>query len=182
MVFDGSRWWYRETDVPRPILAYGRTKAAAESLVLAVPGGLVARISLLFGPSRIGREGFYDRALGALRAGQDQSFFEDEYRTPIDYATAARVLVALCGRDLAGIVHVAGRQRLSRHELMSRVAQALDLDASLVRPNRRADVALSEPRPEDLSLETSFLDDLFPDLDRPVVEEAAGRIHEFEAT
>ena len=52
LVFDGSKSWYREDDPAVPILAYGRTKREAESFVLAVPRGLVARISLLFGPAR----------------------------------------------------------------------------------------------------------------------------------
>src|SRR4029077_7798336 len=33
LVFDGSSSWYREQDEPRPILAYGRTKAKAEMAV-----------------------------------------------------------------------------------------------------------------------------------------------------
>src|SRR5208337_2492101 len=34
LVFDGARGWYREDDEPIPVIAYGRTKAAAEPLVL----------------------------------------------------------------------------------------------------------------------------------------------------
>ena len=70
LVFDGARGWYREDDETGPVLAYGRTKAAAEPLVLQIPGGLVARISLLYGPSRAGRASFFDRALASLRAGR----------------------------------------------------------------------------------------------------------------
>ena len=57
LVFDGSKSWYREDDPAVPILEYGRTKKAPEPCVLAVPRGLVARISLLYGPacSRNGR-------------------------------------------------------------------------------------------------------------------------------
>ena len=54
LVFDGTHSWYGEHDEPRPILAYGRTKAEAESAVLGLPGGLVARLSLLFGPIALG--------------------------------------------------------------------------------------------------------------------------------
>ena len=69
LVFDGARGWYREDDARTPVLAYGRTKAAAEPLVLQIPGGLVTRISLLYGPSRAGRASFFDRALQA--SGRD---------------------------------------------------------------------------------------------------------------
>ena len=152
LVFDGARGWYREDDAPGPILAYGRTKAAAEALVLEVPRGLVARISLLFGPSRIGRGSFFDRALAGLKAGQPQVFFEDEFRTPLDYATAALALIRLAQTEVRGIVHVAGRERVSRFQLMERTARTLGLDPGLVRANRREDVKLAEPRPADVSL------------------------------
>jgi dTDP-4-dehydrorhamnose reductase len=172
LVFDGSRGWYREDDEPSPVLAYGRTKAAAEPFVLQIPGGLVARLSLLYGPSRAGRASFFDRALANLRSGQPQVFFEDEFRTPLDYATAARTLIRLVEGQAGGIVHVAGRERVSRYELMQRAALALGLDPALVRANRRQDAGLAEPRPADASLDTSLLDSLLPDLDRPAIETA----------
>ncbi len=172
LVFDGTRGWYREDDEPSPVLAYGRTKAAAEPLVRQIPGGLVARISLLYGPSRAGRVSFFDRALASLRAGEPQVFFEDEFRTPLDYATAARILIRLAEKQAGGIVHVAGRERVSRYELMQRVARALGLDPDLVRANRQQDADLAEPRPADVSLESSLLDSLLPDLDRPSIEMA----------
>jgi dTDP-4-dehydrorhamnose reductase len=175
LVFDGTRPWYREEDNPNPIMDYGRTKAEAEEYVLDSPGGLVARLSLLYGASSSGRQSFIDRALAALRAGTTQVFFEDEFRTPLDYGTAARALVRLAECDYPGILHVAGQERVSRFELMRRVAAALDIDRSLVRANRRQDVVFAERRPADVSLDTSRLAALLPDLPRPSIEEAVLR-------
>ena len=162
LVFDGTRGWYREDDQPHPLLEYGRSKAAAEPLVLQVPGGLVARISLLFGPSKCGRDSFYDRACTALRAGKPQAFFDDEFRTPLDYRTAARSLIRLAEVNASGIVHVAGAERVSRFELMHRVAQAMGLDLGLIQANKRSDANFAEPRPADVSLESSRLTKICP--------------------
>ena len=129
----------------------------AESAVLDLPGGLVARLSLLYGPTHSGRQSFFERAMAGFRAGQPQSFFSDEYRTPLDYKTAARLLARLAAANVQGVVHVAGRERLSRFELMSRIAASLGIDPALVRANRMTDVALAEPRPADVSLDTSRL-------------------------
>jgi dTDP-4-dehydrorhamnose reductase len=174
LVFDGSESWYRESDSAEPILEYGRTKRAAEPLVLATPRGVVARLSLLFGPARCGAPGDFDRALTAIGRGEPQSFFEDEFRTPLDYRTAAIILVRLAESEATGIVHVAGRERLSRFELMRRSVQTCELDSSLIRPNRRADRSFSEPRPADVSLDTTRLVELFPDVHRPDVAAALG--------
>jgi dTDP-4-dehydrorhamnose reductase len=175
LVFDGSRPWWTESDPAAPVLEYGRTKRAAESAVLAAPRGLAARISLLFGPSRCGRPGFFDRAIAALRAGETRAFFDDEFRTPLHYACAAAILTRLVGAEAAGLIHVGGTERVSRYELMRRAAAALGLDPGLVRANRRAAVALAEPRPADVSLATARLAALLPDIARPPIEPALAR-------
>jgi len=177
MVFDGERSWFSETDEPRPILAYGQTKRDAEIEALKAPGATVARLSLLYGPSRRGRETFFDRSVALLRADAPQTFFSDEHRTPLDYQTAAEILVELVRSEHWGILHVGGRERLSRFELMSRIGLALGVDPALVQANSRADAVFDEPRPADLSLDTSLLADLFPKLERPGVEEAVRRMY-----
>jgi dTDP-4-dehydrorhamnose reductase len=172
LVFDGLRSWYREDDAPRPILAYGQTKHEAESHVLAIHTGLVARLSLLFGPSPAGRPSFFDAAMDALRRGEPRAFFEDEFRTPLDYRTAAMILAQLAESDALGMIHVGGCERLSRFELMRRAAIISDIDPDLVRPGRRDEATLPEPRPADASLDTSRLATLFAGLHRPSIEAA----------
>jgi dTDP-4-dehydrorhamnose reductase len=176
LVFDGTRPWSREEDPAVPVPLYGRTKLAAEPAVLAVPRGLVARISLQFGPSRSGRESYFDRTLLALRQGRPQTFFEDEFRTPLDLPTTAAILVRLVASDVIGRLHVAGRERVSRHELARRIAVAWGLDPGLVRANRHSDVTLAEPRPADVSLDTSRLAACLPDPPRPTIDEALARM------
>jgi dTDP-4-dehydrorhamnose reductase len=172
LVFDGANRWCREDDPVNPLMEYGRNKRDAEHAVRACAGGLVARLSLLYGTSRCGREGYFDRTIAALRRSEPQTFFEDEYRTPLDFATTALVLSRLVRSDVVGTLHVAGPERLSRVDLIRRVAVGLGLDPSLVRANRQSDVPLTEPRPADVSLDTTRLAALFPDLRRLPVEEA----------
>jgi dTDP-4-dehydrorhamnose reductase len=172
LVFDGRRGWYREDDAAEPVLTYGRTKRQAEPAVLSAPRGLVARLSLMYGPSRAGRPAYFDRTLDALRLGEPQAFFADEFRTPLDLGTAADILVRLMECEAVGTVHVGGPERLSRFELIRRVAAALGLDPELVRPNRQADAPAPEPRPADVSLDTARLVHLLPDLERPGLEAA----------
>lgn len=170
LVFDGSRSWYGEDDPARPVLAYGQTKLDAEAHVLGAPRGLVARLSLLFGAPDSAAPDFIALALAALRRGEPRSFFVDEFRTPLPYSAAAEALVRLIESDATGIVHVGGRERLSRFDLMRRAAIASGIDPSLVLPGRQADVVLAEPRPADVSLATTRLAALLPDLERPPVE------------
>ena len=171
LVFDGTRSWYKENDPAHPIMTYGQTKRAAEECMLELGAGVVARLSLLYGPSLAGRRGFYDQAVAALQAGQPQSFFGDEYRTPLDYRTAAAILARLAESDHVGLIHVGGAIRLSRFELMERIAGALGISPALVIRGRIRDVSFAEPRPADVSLDTTCLIKQFPDLAIPSVEQ-----------
>jgi len=173
LVFDGSKAWNTEDDPARPILEYGRTKHDAEPAVLATSRGLVARVGLLYGPSRSGKAGYFDRAFASMRAGTPQSFFTDEFRTPLDFNTASAILVRLAESESTGLIHVGGPERLSRFDLARRAAAAvLEVDPSVVRANRRADLPSAEPRPADVSLDSSRLRRLFPDFVFPGVEDA----------
>ena len=148
LVFDGTRPWNREDDPVGPLSEYGRTKVRAERIVLAIPTGVVARLSLLYGWSRSNsrRLSFFDQAVRAVRSGESRSFFEDEYRTPLDLATAALILVRLAESDFAGLVHVAGPERMSRFELMRRASACLGLEPSLIQPSRVADARSARPQ------------------------------------
>jgi dTDP-4-dehydrorhamnose reductase len=181
LVFDGGRAWNREDDPAVPVLEYGRTKREGERHVLGVAGGLVARLSLLYGPTRAERPGYYDRTILALRRGEPQVFFEDEFRTPLDLWTAAEALAGLAVSRASGLVHVSGIERVSRFELMRRVAAALKLDPALVQGNRQRDAPGSGPRPADVSLDSERLGGLLPDLKRPTIEEAVARLHAGDA-
>lgn len=151
---------FDELDPPAPTSLYGRTKASGEERLLEVfPGALVARLPLLFGDS-LGRGlGASDQILAALERGERPALFTDEWRTPLEVGNAARALVELAGTELAGRLHVAGPERLSRHALGLLVLEARGLPpderTSRVRPARRAELGLAEQRPADVCLDAS---------------------------
>ncbi|HTK74050.1 MAG TPA: SDR family oxidoreductase, partial [Gemmataceae bacterium] len=125
LVFDGERAPYRETDPPQPLSAYGHTKADGETAALAAPRSVVARVSLLFGPTLTGRPGFFDGLIASLREGGPVTMFADEWRTPLAMPAAAAALVEIARSDFAGIVHVGGPDRLSRLEMGQCIADHL---------------------------------------------------------
>jgi len=165
MVFDGSKPMWHESDPVCPILAYGRTKAIAEPFVYTTPHGLVARISLLFGPTLTGRPSFFTSTLNALAQGQSRPVFIDEWRTPVDYITVARILCSLAidRTNVTGILHIGGPKRMTRFELLRQGALWAGLDTSLLIPVKAKDLDLPEPRPSDLSLDTRRLQSLLLD-------------------
>jgi dTDP-4-dehydrorhamnose reductase len=172
LVFDGVKGAYREDDAPAPLSHYGRTKAEAEQAVLRCPRGVVARLSLLFGPGLTGGASFFDEQLRALREGGPVVCFDDEWRTPLSLRVAARALVGLASSDHEGLVHVGGPERLSRVEMGRRLAARLGADPALVVSKSRLSVAAAEPRPRDTSLDSGLWRRTFPGQAWPAWDEA----------
>jgi dTDP-4-dehydrorhamnose reductase len=172
LVFDGECAPYTERDRPSPLSVYGRSKAEAEPAVLATSSGVVARVSLMFGPNLNGRRGFFDNLLDALRTGRPLTLFEDEWRTPLYLMTAAMMIVTLARSDFAGLIHLGGPERLSRLEMGQRLARVFQLsDSSLVTAQRNATPG-AEPRPRDVSLDSGVWRSVFPHADWPAFDEA----------
>jgi dTDP-4-dehydrorhamnose reductase len=172
LVFDGERGGYREQDPPLPLSVYGRTKAAAERAVLAFPETAVARLSLLFGPSVVGRPYFFDQQVTSLRQRRPMRLFMDEWRTPLSLAAAARALVSLARSPFVGLLHLGGPERMSRLEMGQRLARYLGVDASTILASSRDSITAAEPRPRDVSLDSSHWRELFPQEPWPDWEEA----------
>ncbi|MBI1323611.1 sugar nucleotide-binding protein [bacterium] len=165
LVFDGSKAFWTEDDAPGPLLEYGRTKARSEGFVTATKLGLVARIALLFGPTLTGKPSFWSGCMDAFRKGESRTIFTDEFRTPLDYVSAAEMLCELAMEhpDKTGVIHLGGPERMSRFELIRRSAIASGFDASLIRPALSAETPMPEPRPRDVSLSSEKLDIWLPD-------------------
>jgi dTDP-4-dehydrorhamnose reductase len=145
VVFDGEKGApYVEEDEPTPLTDYGRAKADAERAVLAEhPGALVVRTSLIYGGPRPGPQ-------ERLAADPDATFFTDEVRCPIQVGDLADALIELAATDLSGVLHVAGADRLSRHEFAELLAArdvqaATTADTGVVRP-RDCSLAIDRAR------------------------------------
>jgi dTDP-4-dehydrorhamnose reductase len=172
LVFDGRRGGYTEEDAPAPLSVYGRSKAQAEDAVRSCPRGLVARVSLMYGPTLTGRPSFFDEQALALRQRRLCTLFADEWRTPLSLPAAARALVALAEADCTGVLHLGGPERMSRLEIGQRLAASLGADPFVIVAANREEVPAPEPRPRDTSLDSSRWRGLFPHLPWPTWDEA----------
>jgi dTDP-4-dehydrorhamnose reductase len=118
LVFDGRRGNYTETDAANPLHVYGETKVAAEEIVLKNSRHLVIRTSLNGGVSPSGNRAFNEQLRRSLQnAGQGMTLFTDEFRCPIPAAETARAVWELVEKKCVGIYHVAGAEKLSRHQI-----------------------------------------------------------------
>jgi dTDP-4-dehydrorhamnose reductase len=101
-----------EVDEPDPVTAYGESKLEAERLCPA--DALLVRPSLIYG-GRVPSS--HERAALEVADGvRDMTFFTDERRCPIAVADLAAAVLELAALDIAGPLHVAGADALTRLE------------------------------------------------------------------
>jgi dTDP-4-dehydrorhamnose reductase len=135
---DGS---YRESSPPAPISAYGRSRVAAERLVLARDNALVVRSGLAIGPSLDGRTGHDDWLHYRVTRGLPITIVRDEMRSAVWAADLAERLLRLARSSLCGVRHVPATRVVSRPELAEYLLRRRGLPVRYALSERRAQPA-----------------------------------------
>ena len=120
-VFDGAKAApYTEDDCPRPLGVYAASKLAGEHLVQSPSERhCVVRTSSVYGRAEAGHGTlpFVERMLERARAGETTRVVEDQVVSPTYAEDLAVALLQLAGRDVGGIVHLAGSTPCSWYQL-----------------------------------------------------------------
>lgn len=172
LVFDGTKGNYEEDDLPQPLSQYGKSKLDGERAVSHHPGLLVARVSWLVGSGTAQRPHFLDQQIASLRQGHPIQLFTDEWRSPLGMEAAAQALVALAKTDVSGVLHLGGPAKLSRYEMGCTLAKVLGGKQELVQAIKHSEMKSPEPRPSDVSLNSTRWRHLMPESAWPTFEEA----------
>jgi dTDP-4-dehydrorhamnose reductase len=154
-VFNGKEAPYTEQSPVSPINTYGEQKAEAERLILELcPEAAVCRMPLMYGDAPFGATSFIIPWLDMFRNGTKIKLFIDEMRSPVSARDAACGLL-LAAEKVAGIVHLGGKEILSRYEMGMKLAEAAGLDSSCIQECKQSDIKMSAPRPLDVSMDSS---------------------------
>jgi dTDP-4-dehydrorhamnose reductase len=140
-----------EDDEPEPVTAYGASKLAAERA--CPPEALLVRTSLLYGGERPSNH--EQLAIEAAEGAREMTFFTDEVRCPMAVADLATAILELAVLDVAGPLHVAGADALTRLEFAQLVAAHHGRDPGALRggpggPGRPKHIALDSSRAQAL--------------------------------
>lgn len=154
-VFSGSQGPLDETAQPDPVNFYGKTKAAAEKLVME--SGLdwcILRTVLVYGITPdMSRSNIVLWVKNSLESGKTIHVVNDQWRTP----TLAEDLAIGCAlalkKNAKGIFHISGKDFLTPYELALRTASFFRLDSSLIVPTDEGRFSQPAIRP----LRTGFI-------------------------
>lgn len=162
MVFDGTKLFSTENDTPFPCCTYGKTKFEAEQITAGIlKDFLNIRLSTVYGLSLTNSKCHAEKVVNKLLLGEKALTFSNEFRTPIFVEDIVDILLELAMRnDVKGILHLAGPDRLSRHEfgLIMAIFLCLPEDCLVASDDNSR---FLEPRPKDCSLKSLRLSNLW---------------------
>jgi len=154
-VFNGEKGLYDEEDKPDPVNYYGLTKLEGEKQVIKhCKNYAILRTSVLYGwhPRKLN---FTTWVINQLRQGKQVTVVDDHYNTPTLAENLAEMSIEIAEKDLQGLYHTSGRERISRYEFAKQIARTFNLNADLVKPVKMNQLsAWIAKRPKDSSLST----------------------------
>ena len=105
-VFDGTSGPYKENDPLNPISIYGKTKLAAEHILLEKDiKNLVIRGNVLYDYSPHTSASFLNWVVSSLKGNQEIKVVEDQFNNPTWTRSMSDIIELSIENDLEGIIH-----------------------------------------------------------------------------
>jgi len=173
LVFDGTKSFYSENDVPNPRNYYAETKLLAEEVVRTCSSRyIILRMALMYGDGNQYNGCFIDWMRETLGKHQPIPLFMDQYRTPLYVSDAVHAIRALVQQDIAGeLFHIGGSERLNRYEFGKKFVKIFGYDVDLLVPKKMSEVEGFSTYPSDCSLNSKKIQSTLPGLTLSTVEE-----------
>jgi dTDP-4-dehydrorhamnose reductase len=160
MVFSGDTGMYKETDLPDPILVYGKYKVEVEQFLEEnTESYIVFRLSKVIGTTKNDRS-LFANWLAQLDVSESRSIkcAQDQYFSVIAVSDVSRILHALICGQANGVFHFSDGVRHNRLELLNLFLNRYERITARkfkVEPISINDFGLPEVRPLDLSMSST---------------------------
>ncbi|MDO8999595.1 MAG: NAD(P)-dependent oxidoreductase [Bacteroidota bacterium] len=148
-IFDGTHGPLDENETPNPLSYYAESKLAAEKIVQAsLLDWAIARTVLVFGiVDNMSRSNIVLWVKSNLEQGKIINVVDDQFRTPTLAEDLADGCILIAQKRAKGIYNISGKDFYSILELANVVADYYQLDKSLIKPSKSADIKQPAKRP-----------------------------------
>lgn len=150
-VFDGKNGFYTEGDIPNPLNHYAKTKLAGERFVEGLDKYILIRSSVIYSKRK---NNFISWVLDSLKNGSVKAVI-DQINSPTLNTELAECILKLINKDVNGLYHVAGDERISRHDFAKKIAKIFGFNEEAIEPIKTEQLNQKAMRPKDSSLDTS---------------------------
>lgn len=148
-IFDGIKGNYKETDTPNPISYYGLSKLKSEEVLTnSNINFTILRTILVYGKVfDMSRSNIVLWVKQMLEQRKEVTIVDDQFRTPtyvLDLAMACKISM---DKKATGIYNVSSKKLMSVYEIAQEIADAFNLDKSLIKPISTSTLNQTAPRP-----------------------------------
>ncbi len=132
LVFSSDNGQYKETEIPHSPLVYGQTKYEGEILASEIlPGLAICRSAGIYGSESPLLHWFTDK----IKSGEDVECFTDIFNTPTLVDNLGEMIQAIIDKNLTGIFHTVGSERVNRFNFFNTFAEINGLDTRKIKPS-----------------------------------------------
>lgn len=141
---------YTEEDTPAPVNYYGYTKWEGEKRIEAIcQNYAIVRVVVVYGAALPGQHGnILQLVANRLRSNEEIFVVSDQWRTPTYVGDISQCVEKLITHPYNGIYHICGNDCLTISDIAFRVADALGLNRTLIRPITTQEMGEKTPRPQ----------------------------------
>lgn len=148
-IFDGIKGNYKETDIPNPLSYYGLSKLKSEVVLMnSTTDFTILRTILVYGKVfDMSRNNIVLWVREMLEKGKEITIVDDQFRTPTyveDLALACKISM---DKKAKGVFNISSNKLLSVYEIAQEIADAFQLDKSLIKPISTSTLSQTASRP-----------------------------------
>ena len=158
LVYAGDQGHFSEEYPVGPRNVYARTKLEGEREAQKRGGTLILRTNF-FGWGIVGKRSLAEWVIEELSAGRSINGFTDAVFSSIYAFDMANLVDRMIRKGLTGIYNMGSRTSMSKYQFLVRVAEALGLNAGLIRAASLDSMPLRAQRSKNLSLDMGKLEE-----------------------
>ena len=162
IVFDGDSAPYSETDTPKSINVYGKSKYQGECAVKIVERNTIIRLALVLGQGIGVNKNFVDWIIDRIKTKQNVPLFFDEIRTPVCAGDVAKAIWNIVEQKTSGVLHICSSQSIDRYTLGDKICNYYDSSFKNIQKKSLKDQKVKRPR--DVSLLNNKLEFKIPSI------------------
>ncbi|MBF0266849.1 MAG: sugar nucleotide-binding protein [Gammaproteobacteria bacterium] len=149
-VFEGNNGQYKEESECKPITVYGKHKVQVEEAIVArLKNYLIIRTANVYDL----KSNFFNFIYSNLIEHNTIDVFYDTFFTPTYLGYFIDSFLHLLQKDITGVIHIAGSERISRYQFAFQLASVLHIEEKLIIPTKAPDKSLIA---SDVSLNSEY--------------------------
>ena len=146
-----------EKDLTSPENVYGKSKEVGENYINNASGEHVAIRTTIVGKNiNPSYQGFVEWIVNTVKEGKEIILFDDALFTPITTWHLANEMEWIMKSNISGIVHVAGREPISKYDFGKKICEGLELDTKLIRKGSMDNIKFNAKRSNDQTMDSGF--------------------------